>query len=273
MATEFVSQAWNAYKKNFWQLIGAMALYIAIIFVLALVLLVPLFMAFIPSTSIESQITIESMSGSQTKSGLYPALNPYMIAAAGAVIIVMMLAMIALRAGFVRVCADALRGKANLGTMFSVARKKFRTIIAANLLVLLLLLPLYLLALLMALLVSGAAPLAFFTYFIILLIPIALIAILFSLVDQSVVVGDCRAVEAVKKSLSIIKANYLQFLGLIIIIAAISMLVSFVPIIGSLISIFLVAPIADLSYTAFYLHKTAGKKAVKIRKTRRKRKR
>lgn len=272
MVTEFISQAWNAYRKNFWQLIGAMALYIAIIFVLALVLLVPMFMAFTPSTSIESQITIESISGTQVKDGMYPALNPYMIAAAGAVVLIMLLVMIALRAGFVRVCADALRGKATLGTMFSVARKKFWTVVAANLLVLLLLAPLYILALLAAVLLAGTSYIMLISFFV-LLIPIALIALLFSLVDQAVVVSDFRAVEAVKKSVSIIKANYLQFLGLIIIVALISMVVSFVPIIGSLISIFLVAPIADLSYTAFYLHKTAGKKAVKIRKTRRKRKR
>lgn len=271
MVMKYISESWKAYKKNFWQLIGAMAIYLAIIFVLSLVLLVPLFMAFIPSASIDPKITVKSVSGSQVSGGLYTSLNPYMIAAAGAVILVMMLAMVALRAGFVRVCADALRGKANLGTMFSVARKKFWTIIAANLLVLLLLLPLYLLALLMALLVSGAAPLAFLACFIILLIPIALIAMLFSLVDQAVVVGDLGAAEAVRKSVFIIKANYLQFLGLAVIVALISMMVSFAPIIGFLVSIFLVAPMADLSYTAFYLNKTAGKR--KAGKTGRKRKR
>lgn len=348
MVTEFISQAWNAYRKNFWQILGAMALYIAIIFVLALVLLVPLFMAFLPSASIESQITVKSISGSQVGGGLYPAVNSYMIAAAAAVIVILMLVAIALRAGFVRVCADALKGKANLWTMFSVARKKFRTVVAANLLVLLLLAPLYILALLAAVLLAGTSYMMLI-YFFVLLVPVSLVALLFSLVDQSVVVGGFGAVESVKKSTSIIKANYLQFLGLVVIITIASLLLSSLPIffyfifwiynmndayrtaektkgkssgiavvlsffipglgqiyngqilkgllfiivslflifililltiiniitnvIGSIISIFFVAPIANLSYTAFYIEKAGARRKITGKRKVRKRKR
>lgn len=278
MVTEYIYQAWNAYRKNFWQVIGALALFLAITIALIFVSVLPLVASLSPALkAAAANIAIESISGMQTKNALLPAVNPYLLAAGGIMLIVAMLVIWALGAGLIRVFADALKGKARLEAMFSAARKKFWTVAAANLIVAVFVILLYAAALAVSLLLSGASSLLFMAYFFILMIPIVLAAILFSLANQAIVIDDCSAVDSIRKSVSIIRKNYLQFLGLVVLLILLTMLVSFVPILGSLINFFVMTPLTALAYTAFYMknsraerRKTAAKRKV-IRKRRIKR--
>lgn len=277
MVTEYISQAWNAYRKNFWQIIGSMALFFAIAFALIFVSVLPLMASLSPALkATDANIAIESISGSQMKNVLSPA-DPYLLAAGGIMLIVAMLVIWALGAGLIRVFADALKGKARLEAMFSAARHKFWTVAAANLIVTVFMILLYAGALAISLLLSGASSLMFLAYLVLLMIPIALVAILFSLANQSIVIGGCGAVDSVRKSVSIVKKNYLQFLGLVVLLILLTMLISFVPILGSLINFFVMTPLTALAYTAFYMknsraerRKTAAKrKAIRKRRIKR----
>lgn len=278
MVTEYISQAWSAYRKNFWQVIGALALFLAITIALIFVSVLPLMASLSPALkTAEANIAIESISGAQMKNAFSPAFNPYMLAAGGIMLAVAMLVIWALGAGLVRVFADALKGKARLEAVFSTARQKFWTVIATNLIVLLLLAPLYILAILASGLLAGGGELMVLSYFFVSLIPIALVAILFSLTNQAIVIDGYGAIDSVRKSVSIVKKNYLQFLGLVALLILLTMLISFVPILGSLINFFVMTPLTALAYTAFYMknsrverRKTAAKrKAIRKRRIKR----
>lgn len=281
MVTEYISEAWNAYRKNFWQIIGALALFFVIIFALILASVIPLVAAFAPMLNVmDANVTVQSVSGARSGAVL-PAINPFMLVGIGILFFAVVLVIWALAAGLVRVFADALKGKARLEVMFSTARKKFWTVTAANIIVMLLLIPLYILAFVLA--GELAAPLfsslyglvpattVFFEYLILFMVPITLVTILFSLTNQAIVIDDCGAVDSVRKSFSVVKQNYLQFLGLVLVLIVITIMVSIVPILGSLINFAVMTPLTALSYTAFYINKSGKGKVSKTarRKTKR----
>lgn len=267
MAVECLSKGWGAYRRNFWQIIGGLLIVALVMFGIIIITGIPVFIKiislFAASSNAPSLMQILSDGGVQSLLALF---------AAG--VVAAIIAGTALEAGLVKMYAGALKGKAEIGTIFAVAREKFWTIIGANVLAGIIRIALFLVLVfppLMAILISAfnaasfqysyASPPVFvpvigtMLWFYGSLIIYMLLALPFTLVNQAVVVGNHRAVDSIKKSFSAVKRNYLQFLGLTVLVALISALVSLVPVLGSLANFFVVVPVAGLAYTAFYIAK------------------
>lgn len=286
MIEEYLSKAWDAYKKNFWELIAATLIVTLIVGGIIVLSMIPflgsVFLAAAASAGAESARLAFA-------SNLMETFSIFIIG-----LIVAAIAGIALGAGLVRVYADALKGKAQIGSLFSTAREKFWSILGANVLRGLILLPLFAVLLLPLLLMLFATSFSSSAYtsmmgspsvnfyqqalgnigimlwLLLGFIAFFLIALLFTLADWAVVLGNLGAAESVKKSYAVVKENYLELLALAAILAVISFAVSFVPVLGGLINFFVVTPLMGLAYTAFYMEKTgmAKEPAAKKRKTR-----
>jgi len=83
---------------------------------------------------------------------------------------------------------------------------------------------------------------------------------LFKFTNQAIVIDNCLAIPAIKKSISVAKANYIQLLALIVIFVAISILVGFIPYINFILNWLLISPIAEISFTALYIAKRKKRK-------------
>jgi|GEM_PF-3268849 len=261
MVAEYLSKSWNAYKKNFWQIIGGLLIITLVMFGIIIISVLPMIAKLIGYLSASSNM----------QSALFQFLMDGGVQFSAALlvtgVIIALIISTALEAGLVKMFADALKGKTEIRTMLSTAREKFWTILGANVLA-----GAIRLALFLALVFPPLMAIWYETVFNVSnpfyvpaigtmllfyggLIIYMLLALPFTLVNQAVVVGNYRAVESVKKSFSIVKKNYLQFLGLTVLVSIIVLLVSLVPVLGSLANFFVVTPVAGLAYTAFYLAK------------------
>lgn len=264
MVTEFIENAWKAYRNNFWQIIGAIIILGVIVFGIIFISLLPL-LGFI-SSGITTEISSQAIS-------VFILQNLSSLILYGLVsligIIVAFIISIELSAGLIGVYRDALKGKADLKTMFSVAKEKFWTILGANLLAGLLVTGIFVLTLLPGILLVNISSLSI-VLFILGLITAILLSLLFSLVNQAIVVDNEKAVNSIKKSYFVVRKNYLELLGLIIILVVISFVLSLIPLIGKVINWLLVTPVFGLAITSFYITKTkkVKKKAKRIKKKR-----
>ncbi len=245
MVTEFIGKAWKAYTKNFWQVVGATVLLLVLVAGVVLVGVVPLL--FSGLLTISEVLTAAQF---QLSTGLVASIFIFFAA-----IIAAMILSVALGGGLVAVYADALRGKAKFQTMFSVARKKFFRILGANALAGLIIIGIYIMAFALSAAFSLISSALFLAFFILSFIAAALISILFSFVNQAVIIDNRKAVDSVKTSVRVIKSNYLQFLALIIVLSVITIIISFVPILGFVLNWLVVGPVSGIAYTAFYLAK------------------
>ncbi len=286
MVVEYLSKSWDAYRRNFWQIIGGLLLVALVTVGIILLTGMPLFINFIQYYS-SSSIPSPSLAGF-----LMDGTAQSLIALFVAGVAVAIIAGTALEAGFVKMFADALKGSAEIGTIISVAREKFWTIIGANVLAGIIRIALFIVLVLPPFLnflryslfltympyapISDITPiqLGMMLWFYGGLIIYMLLVLPFALVNQAAVVGNYKAVESIKKSFSVVKENYLQFLGLTVLVSLIALLVSLVPVLGSLAGFFVVTPVAGLAYTAFYLAKAreSGRTVTAKRKTARGRK-
>ncbi|MFZ3077415.1 MAG: hypothetical protein WA139_03110 [Candidatus Aenigmatarchaeota archaeon] len=275
MVTRYLSESWDAYKRNFWQIVGGLLIITlvmsGIIIVSALPIVAKLIGYLSASSNVQSALFQFLMDGGVQFSAA--------LLVAG--VIVALIISTALEAGFVRMLADALKGKAEIGVMISTAREKFWTIIGANVLAGVARFALFLVFIFppfMAIMYESVYNLSNYLYapdigtmlwFYGGLVIYMLLVLPFTLVNQAVVVGNHNAVDSVKKSFSVVKANYLQFLGLTVLVSLIAMLVAIVPVLGSLANFFVVTPVAALAYTAFYLAKAreSGRAAIGKRGT------
>jgi hypothetical protein len=262
MIARYISQSWEAYKKHFWQIIGALILISFITIGILVATGLPLlgkFIQYAAQNSAGGSVPFSLLAANFIlDSGAQQFISLFMAGIVFSVIIGTVL-----EAGLVSMYADALRGKPEIGTILSVARKKFWTIIGANAIVGLVILALFaalIVPWLFLVLSAGASSVYATLWFYAGLIIFTLAALFFSLVNQAVVIGDLRAVDSVRKSFSIVRQNYLQFLVLSLVLSLIASAISLIPAIGALISFFLMAPIAGLSYTAFYIEKAGFRK-------------
>ncbi len=258
MVMEYIEEAWKGYKRNFWQILGA----VAIVLVAEIVFISALLFLLISSLKAISSQMLDCFSNPGVDTLGYPPCgtlqtntgfsNPGIDTLVFLIIILSGLFFILVSAGIVRVYADALRGHAKLTTMLSVARKRFWTIIAVNLSVLLIVG-----GLLLLIFVSAAL---FGFYLLLLFVPSILFMLLFSFVNQAVVIHDYGVFESIKKSVSIVKTNYLEFLCLCVVVLAIWIVISLVPIFGWILNLFVTGPVIGMAFTDFYLYKQKIKK-------------
>lgn len=253
MVTDYIKKAYSTYKRNFSQIMIAIILFIAIVGIL--IFGAVLSVSFLSKTCDVPQTRI-------ILSFIFSFCTIF-----GIVFIFV------LSAGLIKMYATALRRKTDFRIMFRVARQKFCTILGANILALIIIAGILFMLMtpsFIILLITMSRTIFLFS-FLITLVPFALIVILFTFVNQAVVIDDNDAVNAVKKSINVIKKNYLPFLTLILMFVALSVLTSVffyytkVPtvrwtvylssILNFIVNWLIIYPIAEISYTLFYIKK------------------
>ncbi|MEM5785377.1 MAG: hypothetical protein QXN00_01580 [Candidatus Aenigmatarchaeota archaeon] len=160
--------------------------------------------------------------------------------------------------GYIRLCADSIKGKASLSSMFSVAKENAITTIITSIILSIILTILFapLTILLSASLIATPTNLmnigitaligSIITY---------LIIILFALSFHGIAIDNLGPIETIKKSISIVMKNYILVLLISIIYLILYTVINFIPLIGSLISLFVIIPMCLISLTAIYLEK------------------
>ncbi len=244
---QYIRRAFDAYKRNLLTIIGAVLALLLIAGALAAVGLLPIGFTVLETISggvVDTSALISAIFQS-TSSLAFAAI--FLIAAG--------IAAVSLSAGIVKVYANALAGKANVRAMFSVAREKWLTAVGAMLIMIFVLGA-----------VAAAASLIGLSLglFGAVLTPavILIVSIFFIYVNQSIVLSNLRALQAVQNSISFAKKNFIPTLGLLVIFVGISTILnysvnylnmSFVQLLATIVNIFLIGPLSVLSYTALYL--------------------
>ena len=255
MVTQHVTEAWKAYKRNLWDIIASLIVMWIVIAVPFLIALIPVL--FVLSSGVVAIGTLRSASAMQALFQVL-ATNIPMLIISVVFFIVAILAAIALSGGFIKVIYDSLKGRARVDTMINVARKKFWTIIGANLLAGVLIILVLLVIVFPIAIVASVSSLSTVLSTLLFLVGIAvwvLFIVLFGFVNQAVVIDNYKATDAVSYSVKIVSRNYLNLWALFLIFGLISVILSFIPIIGFIVINFVISPLAILAYTSLYIRR------------------
>jgi len=150
-----------------------------------------------------------------------------------------------LKIGLYGMASRSLRGKTKIETMFKFSKNMGPKGIFASIIIGIITF------LLFTTLVGGLA-LIDIRGSVIGMIILLLIMILFSLVFPGIVVDKLGAMEAIGISFKIVKKHYFKFFSLLLFYGVVSFIISFFPIIGSLISVFVISPMMWISLISFY---------------------
>ena len=235
--SKFISTAWKVYKKNFWQILIALIL-------VNVVSLIPLGIGFLVSPLVLFS---------------FPTFSLTNLLASGSALIVGFVLTILLSTLFtvsmLSFYQEALKKKPKIRTIFLTLKKFWLEIIILNLIVGLCLLALFGLLELPAFFLIKSNMIFALAWFFIALIPFALISILFSFSNFYLILKKRRILESIRKSIRLVKKNYLQVLGIVVIFVILAGLVSIIPYAGALINLFLINPLQTLTFVVFFSRK------------------
>ncbi len=242
MVFEYLRQAWDAYRRNYLNFIGGLLL-------MALPL-VPVFLlgiGFILAPFAAQLYPLEGfpvLNGAQTAAFL---LAGALLMAGGWVYAVVM------GAGYVGMCAGALKGRTSVRTMLIIARDRWKPAVGAGLLSMLIslvaLVPIFLGMLVMY---SGAGNLLTGLGVATGFVASFVIGVLLAFVFPALVVDRLGAVGSVKRSIRVGMDNFLNALVLMVVFSALGGLLAYY---GPLtVLVFLVlAPLEQTAFTALYV--------------------
>lgn len=255
MVTQYISSAWSAYRKNFGAIIGANIVLLFIVFAILFASAAPFVLALINAGLFSNSMAPLS---AEQNAQLIAAIGSNMAAFFIGIIIVAVAGTV-LRTGLVGIYTDALRGKrTEIGTMLSVAKEKFWTSLGSSILVgIIVMVVAFLLIVPTSIAFAGNVPAGAFLIFVEVIV-LVLFALLFALRNQAIVVNGLGAVDSVMASYNAVKSNYLEFLAITLTLIVVSLVVSFVPVLGMLLSMLVVQPVMELAYTDFYMKKAGG---------------
>jgi hypothetical protein len=232
---QYVQDSWKAYKKN-WKslviayfLIGIIALAVAGVGISSVTLsaLTTFGTEYFESGNVDPQVVGEFFVNNAGSLG-------FMFFA----FIVAGLVSTALQGGYVKMCADALKGKTRVQTMIDVAKKKWETIIFARIVAG----------------IIGFVVIVLSIPTIVLIIPVAIaISVLFMFIEQAIVIDNKKAIDAIKHSYHFGKNNFFEIFGLSILIFAITLVAGMIPLLGTLINLLIIGPVTHLAFTKLYL--------------------
>ena len=259
MVIEYIEKSWAVYRRNFWPIVTAVLLQFLIVFIPAIIGIVPWIFVFLAFKG--TSITTLLLS------------NLWLLCFSAVMIIISVLLSVALNGGFVRMLYESFRGKTRYETMIETAKKKFWTIIGANSLVVLVLLSIIIAIFLpLVLILKGFFPtMVSSTTSLPLLITVisivglgtillVLVSIFFTFVNQAIVIDNFNAIPAINRSFEVSKKCYLTILGLMFIFILINSALSTIfSIIGSALEWFVTMPLLLLSYISLYLEKSRKK--------------
>ena len=244
MVTEYVSKAWKAYKRNALSLIPAMIV----------ILLISMASVGIVVMSMMTSMTESMLAGDFTAATFMSLMQSLSVGIA--VMLIGILITIALQVGVVKMTVEALKGRTKVSTMFSTAKKKGITAIAT-----------YILALVIAGAVFGVFALLGFaagvTAGFVMLGLGALVAlvvlIFFAFMYQAIVIDNAGPVDALKLSFNFVKTNFLAVIALYVLYIVAAMILGLLPVIGTLLTMAVVAPVFLMALTAMYMDKKRRK--------------
>ncbi len=259
----YIAGAWSLYKRHFRIIFGAQLAYLAIILAVILAGIMPLISALRSKTFVVMEGGGNPALAELVKQVADAAILEKPLIIFAVAVLIAIVAAIALAVGRVGIYSDILRKrKSSVSIMFSVAKKKFWASLGSAVITAVIVL------LAAAALVIVTAPLAAAGTFVVELLlfldilALVLFSILFNLTRQAIVIGNCTATESVIESYRLVKRNYPELLCLVAVVAFLAAILSFLPVLGNILILFVVQPVAEIAYTAFYMDK-AKRKAVR----------
>jgi len=148
--------------------------------------------------------------------------------------------------GMFGMAAQSLRGKTNFWTIFKFAKNKGLTGILAFVIIGIMSFFIFLI------IVLGLEIIFPFYGTITGIIIFSLVIILFSLTFPGIVLDNLNTLESIKISVNIVKRNYIEMLSLLLVYLALSILITFIPIVGLLIVAFVIFPMLCITLVVFY---------------------
>ncbi|MBR9682820.1 MAG: hypothetical protein GOV02_04030 [Candidatus Aenigmarchaeota archaeon] len=280
MALEHFGIAWKALKKNWKPLVAGSVTLSVILYAFLIIGLI--FMIAPVATSLVTNA--DTMSDAEFTTMLteviFTEANMTGILL-GVLIILFGIAIYSiLTTAFIKVCADALKGKGKvkLGTMFDEAKHRWKTFLALNLLIMLIVFTVYAVMILLVITLAALNPIIMIIGILAIVLAFLLIMPLLMFSAYSVVLDKVGAITGIKRSIRMVRANYVETIILLIAVVIFSVLISsitgiasgtteelnFADFLGMIISIVLM-PYIYLIYVSYYISKRKP-----IRKIRRK---
>jgi len=256
MVMEYLSKAWKAYKRNALSIIVAMLIIGVVAGGFVSLALTPMF------ASIGQAITAGGFSMAILFGIMQSFASSLVIAIIGIVIA------LALQVGFVRMMVESLKGRTKVRTMFEGAKKDWLKAIIAYALAYLLMIA----TILVFVLLAAAAGLVGWVLLAIGILAVLVMAMSFVFINQAIVVNNASPTEALKKSYGFFKKNFLQVILLYLVYIVAVFVAALIPFIGSIIMLFLVAPVFLLALTALYMGGRVTEEEQKPKRRRRARK-
>lgn len=245
MVMQYIRNAWKAYKNNLMTVVGAQLLIMLLSGIFVLIAAFPFFSLMVSGMSLENAIqTMLTM----------PA---YFIFSATLFMIGITMSIL-LQAGIIKVYQEALKKISSIETMFETAKAKMFTVFIAEAIIMFI-------ALLSAFVLFMPTVIFETTVWSILLLPVSLflftiVMIFFTFTPYAIVLDNKKAAEAIVASINFTKKNFFDVLALMILVMIVSILVGFVPFLGTILNIFLIGPIFAIAYVSLYTAKRAKRK-------------
>jgi hypothetical protein len=240
VATEHIEAAWKALRRNpIPVMLGELLVVFTVLFIM--------FLCLIPLIAVTAAADFPQ-DPQQAITAVF-AHKGALAAAAGGFIIAIFLGS-ALSGGLVGMFAQALRGKTRLGVILDVAKKHWLSFIGVQLLELVLVC-LAFSVLFFPLLLLGQ--IGIWVGIAFGLLAMLVMAVLLVYAPMAVAVNGLNAIDAVKRSIQVGRANFWPTLAILAIFLVLNMVTEFVPVIGGLVGILVLAPLQVLSFTSLYL--------------------
>lgn len=153
-----------------------------------------------------------------------------------------------LKTGLYGMAAQALRGRTRVNTMFKVARRMGLTGLLTCILVFIIgFFLMTILVLGLGFIFPGGAVVGIILFLFMI--------ILFSLIFPGIVVDRLDVIETIVMSIKIVKKNYFEMLSLLSFYGILALVISLIPVLGTLIVIFVLTPMVWISLVMFYKRK------------------
>jgi len=236
--------AWEVYKKNASQIIGAQLVYVLAVLAIVIVSFIPLVAA--------GAKTI--FNGAYTAQDIMKLSGPFAVFFLGLVLAAV--AAIAIDTGRISIYADAMAGReVRVQNMMRVAKEKFWTSLGSSILVTAIVAVVGVAVLFLSAALSVINVLMTPVIVITAILAVVMFSLLFSITKQSIIIGNRPAFVSVEESYNLVKRNYSEFLLIALTVALIGIFLTFAGGLGSIVILFVLKPVADIAYTEFYLEK------------------
>ncbi len=247
---EYIQKAWDIFKKNSLTFIVSQLIAIlipGIFLVLGGLVFVGTFLGSVGLSSIEDLATEEMIEQYVSTIISNPKTLSLLLRVVGYASIFFLIGILIsmfFEIGIYGMASEAFRKRTRVRTMFKVARKYGVTAIVCLIIKFLIVTGLLVLSVLLGIVIPIIG------FFIGMFVTI-LIVILFSLTSPAIV-DNHGAIESIKKSLYVVRRNYLRVVGLLLVFALMGVVVSWIPWIGGLITSLIIAPLQKITFIGFY---------------------